>query len=303
MDVGAAVHLHLAGKADIDRTIGSAASLGLKVLRWDAPWADVERSPGKLAVPENWDYAVDQARAKGIRLLLILDYGNKYYDGGKKPKSPTAVAAFARYANFVATHFAGRVSFYETWNEWNSTTGGDRPGRAEDYIKLARATYPAIKRGDPASCVIVGSFVDYLKPNDGLQNLLDSAPADYGDAIGLHPYVMNGSQLKNNPNGFKELLSHLVNSIKKSGWANKPVTITEIGWHTDQDYRNGITEDQQTSYLSSALRTAASLGIKMTILYELVDEPQNKGPEGHFGLLRGDMSMKSSGQMVKSRKW
>ena len=81
-----------------------------------------------LVMPSGFDNLVDQALQAHLQPLLILDYGNRFYDSGDKPASPQALSAFARYAAFVVLHFKGKVHMYEMWNEWNTTTGNTHAG-------------------------------------------------------------------------------------------------------------------------------------------------------------------------------
>ena len=158
MLLGVGVHLWATNKDEIDRHLDAAAAANLKIIRWDVPWKAVETKQGQLSVPSNWDYIVDRALQKGIESLLILDYGNKFYDDADKPTSKEAVAAFARYSAYIARHFAGRVSYFQIWNEWNGRVGHTTPGKTKDYVELVRATYPAIKAANPNAFVISGSF-------------------------------------------------------------------------------------------------------------------------------------------------
>ena len=103
---------------------------GANSVRDDVPWDQVERLKGQLAMPSGVDDLVNQALKANVQPLLILDYGNPFYDSGEKPISPQALSAFARYAVFVVQHFKGRVHRYEMWNEWNVSTGNSAAATA-----------------------------------------------------------------------------------------------------------------------------------------------------------------------------
>ncbi len=102
-----------------------------------------------------------------MRPLLILNYSNRFCDGGGLLKSPEAIAAYAKYVRFVVQHFKGRVDQFEVWNEWNIGGGGtdaqraSRSGSPEDYAKVLRAAYAAVKAENPSAKVIGGAFAGY----------------------------------------------------------------------------------------------------------------------------------------------
>ena len=107
--LGVGTHLS-GGKRDIISRLDLLQAAGVKSIRDDAAWALVEQKKGELKIPAHWDVLVDEAARRGIEVLWILDYGNRFYDGGGKPFSDDGRNAFARYAAFVVEHFKGRVS-------------------------------------------------------------------------------------------------------------------------------------------------------------------------------------------------
>src|SRR3546814_10110105 len=117
----------------ITRSLDADCKAGLGMIRFEVSWSAVEKTPGVYKISQNVDVIVDEARARGIEPMIVLDYGNKLYDDGGKPLSPTARAAFANYARAVAAHFRGRVTYFEIWNEWDVSTGNTIPGTASDY--------------------------------------------------------------------------------------------------------------------------------------------------------------------------
>ncbi|WP_138100216.1 hypothetical protein [Klebsiella quasipneumoniae] len=55
--------------------------------------------------------------------LLILNYGNKYYTPKGYPSDDEETEAFANYVDWVSKRYAGKVKYYEIWNEWLQGTG------------------------------------------------------------------------------------------------------------------------------------------------------------------------------------
>lgn len=167
--------------------------------RDDVMWGGIETQKGVLQYPPQYhalEQMVDDAVAHKRSPILILDFGNQFYDNGDLPKSQAAIDAYARYVSFVVKYFKGRVSQFEVWNEWNGGMGGlsGKPQTGDTYVPLLKAAYKAIKDANPGATVIGGvvswtdqSWVDAFAKAGGM---------DYIDAFSVHPYVINPYAIK-----------------------------------------------------------------------------------------------------------
>ena len=62
--------------------------------------------------------AFKRAKAEGMQPLLILSYGNRYYEGGTQPTTTEGHSLRQiRKAGWQKTTNA--VSLFEVWNKWN----------------------------------------------------------------------------------------------------------------------------------------------------------------------------------------
>lgn len=99
------------------------APLGIKTIRLQGGWAKTERTRGVYDFA--WlDYVIDDARTKGLEILLETDYGNPIYEGGGTadlgagfPTSDVALDAWDRWVAAMATRYKGRVNKWAMWNE------------------------------------------------------------------------------------------------------------------------------------------------------------------------------------------
>ncbi len=119
------VTAHIA--ADVVETpalLDKAAAAGFSLVRTDLAWTAVENpdadTPGVFDFSP-YDGLVDHAASLGLRVLFVLDYGNRAYTGDTKnpPRDDTQIAAFARFAGAAAAHYRGKPVEYEVWNEPN----------------------------------------------------------------------------------------------------------------------------------------------------------------------------------------
>jgi beta-glucosidase/6-phospho-beta-glucosidase/beta-galactosidase len=148
--VGTTTHFAQA-KGDLPHNIEMMQHAGIRWIRDEAYWSQIETEKGRLEMPEMYDRYVRGVAEAGLSPLMLLTYGNRFYDGGGKPISDEARAGFIRHAQFVAEHFKGLIPAYQVWNEWDIGIGtaGRVPGTPPDYVKLLSEVYPALKEIDP----------------------------------------------------------------------------------------------------------------------------------------------------------
>ena len=266
-----------------------AQRVGADSVRADTGWSLVETTKGRYMIPPAWDQFVDGARRRGMEPLLILDYGNKFYDHGKIPRSAAAIQGFVRFATFVVQHFAGRVRYYEVWNEWNTGTGGYYPGgSAEDYARLFDAAYTAIKRIDPATIVLASS--GYKSWYTQIAKLGVAARAD---GVAIHPYVAKESNYHPwaGSNGAERSAEKVIEDEatmrRLSGGKEIPLYITEIGWSSNTGSQGYPEQDVASIAERSLLMFAAMPYVRGVWWYDLINDSTDKtNAEARFGLYR-----------------
>ena len=280
-----------------------AHQLGVDAVRADTGWKFVETTKGVYRIPPAWDQFVDRARRRGIEPLLILDYGNRFYDDGHLPRSQEAIAGFVRFATFVVRHFAGRVRYYEVWNEWNTGTGGYYPGgSAEDYARLFDATYAAIKRVDPGAQVLAAAGY-----GNWYADIAKFGVAARADGVAIHPYVTQepGDRAAGGSNGAERSVQKVIDAEsimrRSSGGKEIPIYVTEIGWSTSTG-RNGYPEADAGAIAERSLLMFAALPYVRGIWwYDLIDDGPNPAHvEERYGLLRRNYSFKPAADAFRS---
>ncbi|HEY3320591.1 MAG TPA: discoidin domain-containing protein [Planctomycetota bacterium] len=140
-------------------------------------WHWVEKEKGVLKIDPATDAAVSELAAHGVNIVMSLNFGNRLYCGPATrtmpqlwewnydmpapPKTPEAIAAWTRYVEFMVTHFRDRVQHFEIWNEWNiSCYWGAAPSVA-DYLAVARAAIPIVRKNAPAAKIMMGSWAGF----------------------------------------------------------------------------------------------------------------------------------------------
>ncbi|MFA6546448.1 MAG: beta-galactosidase, partial [Limisphaerales bacterium] len=96
--------------------------LGIKTIRLQGGWAKTEKVKGSYDF--SWlDTIIDDARARGLNILLETGYGNTIYSGGGGadlaggfPTSEEGLAAWDHWVEATATHYKGKVRDWAMWN-------------------------------------------------------------------------------------------------------------------------------------------------------------------------------------------
>lgn len=140
-------------------------------------WHWVEKERGVLKIDPETDAAVTELTSHGVEMVMSLNFGNRLYCGPANrplpqmwewnydlpapPTTPEALAAWNRYVEFMVKHFRDRVRHFEVWNEWNISCYWGAHPKLEDYLAVARAAIPVIRKHAPGAKIMMGSWAGF----------------------------------------------------------------------------------------------------------------------------------------------
>jgi hypothetical protein len=270
--------------------------VGFNSFRDDAFWQRLERNQGEFrldASAQKFFSMLHEANDSGLWPLVILDYGNKFYDKGDFPQSKEGISGFLEYVKYVMDAVKGQ-RLYQVWNEWNIGLGlpSDikRKGAASDYLSLLRNVSPLIRSANP-DALVVSTSIARLDIN-WLQQFVDGGGLKLVDAVSLHPYVW--SQKASKPEDAIAWLGQAQEVLRKAnGGKDFPVFVTEIGWPS-HSAPAGVSEGGAADFaVRFFLLARQQKWIKGVWWYDLIDDGLDpKDWEHHFGMLRHDGSQK-----------
>lgn len=281
-------------KVDLARNLKLIKEAGATSIRDDIHWAEIEHQQGIYAMPPTYERFVDQSVQAGLAPLLILDYGNPLYDKGDKPTSPQGIEGFARYAEFVARHFKGRVHVYELFNEWDGRVGHTSSGQPESYISLIKVVTPRIKQVDNSIVVIGPAVTSGGITNGWFESFLAEGGTKWLDGVSLHPYSYYMGKANRTPARCIERIADYEAMIKKySGGKTIPIYVTEVGYPTYNGKVSTAT-DLSAAYLGQLYLLARTLPfLKGIWWYDFKDDGFDKNEiEQSFGLVTADLTPK-----------
>lgn len=168
------------------------APLGIKRIRLQGGWARTEKWKGVYDFA--WlDYIIDDARSRGLEILLETSYGNPHYsDGGGAtlganfPRSEEALAAWDLWVEAMATRYKDKVKDWSMWNEPDHMA-------PEEIAAFNIRTSEIIKRVIPDARIagLVWAWPDPKKIEPALKYIAEKGKADLFYWIVYHAYTAN----------------------------------------------------------------------------------------------------------------
>ena len=274
------VNIHFMNK-DLEQHITLLKEAGFGWVRKDLDWASVEKQKGIYDFSK-YDVLIDALNDADIKVLLILDYRNPFYDDNLSPYTYEGRQAFADFAEAAAKHYTHKNIAWEIYNEPNWGFWKPVP-HVQNYLAMARTVShqailaPALA-GPTAEADKVRNQYIYLKM------VLQDKVAKNWDAVSIHPY-----RGKRPPEDIFRDMPKL-NQLLRSNAIKAPILFTEWGYHTSD---KGIDEDTEAAYAVRSFLIANALRMPFSIWYnwqELGDDSSES--EDKFGLLRdGDVDI------------
>lgn len=295
--VGVCTHFSQ-GKGHVQMNLDMIKAAGITAIRDEGSWASVEGVKGELRMPDHVEEYVRAAAAKGIDVMMILDYSNQHYDDGDRPRSPEAIEGFCRYAEFMVRHFGKDVRLYEIWNEWDIGIGLPEPyrkgGSPEDYFKLLKAVYPRIKAVNAEATIVAGGCTSGGVNRGWFDKIVELGALDYCDAVSIHSYNYSDRFPNRSPETCSKWIGRVQEMLRKNnGGEDVPFYVTEMGWPNQIDKR-GTEPQLSASYLARLyLLARTSPSFRGIWWYDFQDDgwsPEHN--ENNFGIVRPDLSPK-----------
>ena len=245
-------------------------------------WPVVEPTQGTFTFA---DEGVDAAQKDGMAVLGMLDGGPPWASLHPKATSgnnnlynynlvdaPNAESEWKIYVKKVVSHYKGKISYWEVWNEpWGDEF---KPGPPETYGTLLKDAYPIVKQTDP-NATVVG--VDTWRGIDPWTDtvLKTAGGSSSYDQFSYHNY---SSTLSGGPDSLAADNAAQFNALQEKYGTKKPLWITECaaGGYTQSLYWPIGSELATRIQYAQAIRfdvTAIGSGVKHIFYYTLHTDP------------------------------
>lgn len=246
------------------------AGAGIRSVRDELYWQDVEPEPGHYVFPARYECYMEALREEAVSPLIELTFANKGYDGGMTPFTQAGFDGYAAYGVAVLRHYGRQIGAVELWNEYNGSfcKGPAQKDRAGTYARMIQVAYAALKSERP-DLQVAGAATSGV-PLPYLEHLFSLGALDSMDAVSIHPYRFNTP-----PEGIEQNVERLDRLIRRyNAGKPKPIWVTELGWATKPAAAPldlAITPTDQASFLVRAYALLLSAGVERIYWYLLRD--------------------------------
>lgn len=220
-----------------------------------ATWARVSLPYGAAAAGQLAG-VVAAAKAHRVRLVVVLEKPAPLNDLGTAANR----AVYRSWVVGTVRRFKASVKYWEIFNEpnlrssWNidNRLGSNQTVYAaavRRYVTLLVDGYRAVKAADPKAVVVFGGLSESTVERY-LAVLLTTAAWRYFDVMSFHPFGRTPVKVMARYNALK------VRMNARSGWARKPVWVTEVGFNTSWTTKGGYVPNEKVkaAYLADTVR-------------------------------------------------
>ena len=273
---------------------------GVTSVRDDAYWTTVEPRRGLMRIDPAWREYLSKAQEHRLRPLLVLGYGNPYYENYAKPRHPPVSLAFANYVSFVSRELADSVDLYEIWNEWDRDNPVDA-WATKDYNNLIEESVARIRKQKQPVTILAGAVTSLGMDLGFADRLIQNGILNQVDGLSLHPYVHCRHEERHTPERWIAWLRWIDADLRTLAARPVPLYLTEMGWPTNTG-KCGISEQTQAAFLARSFFLAQTVpDIKGLWWYGLIDSGRDSNdPQQNFGLLKYDLSLKPAYLTLKA---
>jgi len=190
-----------------EKAYDKVSRIGVKKIRIQSGWAKTEKQEGVYDF--TWiDKIVDNLLRRGLEPWICLCYGNPVYTELAKPvfgavgcppiSTEREMNAWLAYVKATVSHFKGRVSIFEIWNEpdcpysWRHSENEvvDHLKNAEEYGNFALKTAIAIKEANK-DALTMGFALGHAEDLEYVNIALSTGLYKHLDLISFHCYTPN----------------------------------------------------------------------------------------------------------------
>lgn len=291
------------------------AAVGVRWVREDFRWADVERWPGVYDW-SRYDRLLTGAALRGIHVLPLLQ-STPAWAGPRDRGFPRDAAGYGRFVAATVARYGPGGTFwrarpktaafapqwFELWNEPYFSVYSTPRADPGEYARLFAAGATAGRAANPAARFLIEADTE-SEPDVGrsrawVAGMYASVPglSALVDGVAVHPYATDLNGGSDGRTRFRRF-ERIAADFGKRGAGDKPLWITEIGWSTCPACPEGVSEAGQAARVRDLLRlvrTRYARLVAAVFVFGLQDPGSDSDPtdkEGWFGLVRADGSAK-----------
>lgn len=260
--------------------ISRLQAAGIKYLRIDLKWRDLETPKNTYNWSAYHDALVQQLNNAGLKPIFLLSYGNNHYgSNGITMDEADEIQGFANFAVAAVNRYDAPGVIWEIWNEQNTenfwavgdpiNTPTNARQRAANYMGLINAVSPAMKAAKPNCTIISGGVLDigWNVTTAWFDECFSLGLLTKVDGLGMHPY---GGATSNKY--IERMVTQMANLraliVSYGGSPDFPILNTEYGAGYDE-YSGTMAQqlDEQAAVYARTCLLSRMVGLKMHTWY------------------------------------
>lgn len=304
----------LSASTGITYAVNAKASWVRAPIRWSAI-EPTDRQPEQY----NWsssDAIIVDPALRGLNLLVTIrnapDWAATYTNG---PIDKVDIGEFTEFIGSLVERYDGDglddapgSPIVNNWEFYNEPDAGDEFRAStnesaywghfgDQYAAMLETVYPVVKEANPNARVIFGGMAyDWFEDQGGpfvrefLDDVLASGGGQYFDFMNIHTYPPFASNWATQGPGLLEKVEYVRAKMLTYG-VDKPMIVTETGWHSTSVPDWPTSPDLQARYVVALFTQGMASDTKIVIWWML------KEPGGYHwdcGLLNHDLAPKPS---------
>ncbi len=244
-----------------ERQVQLIAEAGFHWIRQEFQWEDIEvhgkgdyvdrrNDPAGVDAWAKYDHIVDLAERYELEIIARLSnppaWSRALGDAGGALAPPDDIADYGDFVAAVVSRYAGRIKFYQMWNEPNIyPEWGEAPVSPEAYTELLCHAYGRAKETDPEVVVLSGALAPTLALDERnfndlvfLQRMYDAGAGDCFDILSMQGYGLwsGPTDRRQRPTMINYARNVLVRDMMvQNGDEHKAIWISEMNWNPVPD--------------------------------------------------------------------
>lgn len=234
---------------------------------WDSgvDWHEINTSQGTYNWT-NFDKWMTLAQQHNLEVVYTFGRVPNWANGGKGTTIPPSnMQYWDDFVRAVVTRSAGRVKYWEIWNEPNDTHFYN--GDLQTLLTMAQHAQQIIKSIDPNAIILTPSPTwTSTAPYQWMTTWLQSGGGNYADIIAFHGYV------NSSPENIDSLAQKMRDTMNANGQSGKQLWDTEASWSGSDSCTTSICDqDQQAAFLVRHYMLHLSRGVDRYLWYAWED--------------------------------
>lgn len=259
--------------------LDAGKAMGGQVLRVIMSREETQRPKGAYDFSK-YDAIINQARAKGLEVQMVLDNRQGFKRGSGDVKK------YQQYAHAAGVHFKGRVARWSLGNE------PDLKMNPKKYRNLYAHGYEGLRKADEHAKILFGEVSAHGGMDYAYKALTAGKKQLQASGFAIHPYQRSdplappkaGEPAKWGIGRTGQMQKLLKQFHGNQGFSTRDghtpgLYFTEFGYDTRPD--SGVTDQQAATYWPRALKKAKKAAVRELIAYSLSgDQPGSKWDTG-----------------------